>query len=352
MRFLVVRFKESYIRRFLDKGILVMLELKIMNYHEAYKQKWDNFVMKQSVNGTFLQTKQFLDYHGDRFEDNSLILYKGNDTIVAVIPACIIYEEGRKIFHAHCGSTFGGIVISESFYNIEHIDAVMTTLENYLTEQGFNEARIKCTSDIFAKKNGNLLYYFLFQRGYVPYDEISCYIDFESYKEDIPSNFTAGRRRDYKYSLKNNPQFKKLESDEDVKIFYNILCDNLQKFDAKPVHSLEELLEFKNERLINEIEFYGVYLEDKMIAGSMVFLFGKQVFHTQYLAADQSCLKMFPMNFMDTELIRTAREKGFRYFSFGTSTEEHGKVLNKRLAEFKEGFGTEYGVNKTYVKSL
>lgn len=329
-----------------------MLELKIMEYNEEFKQKWDSFVMRQSVNGTFLQSKQFLDYHGDRFEDASLIIYKGNDTIVAVVPACTVNDGDKKIFNAHCGSTFGGIVMAESFYNIEHMDAVMTVLEEYLANKGYNEARIKCTSDIFAKKNSNLLYYFLFQRGYIPYDEISCYIDFESYKEDIPSNFTAGRRRDYKYSLKNNPEFKKLESDEDVSQFYDILCENLQKFDAKPVHSLDELLEFKNERLKDEVEFYGVYVENKMIAGSMVFLFGNQVFHTQYLAADQSCLKMFPMNFMDTELIRTAREKGFRYFSFGTSTEEHGKVLNKRLAEFKEGFGAEFGLNKMYVKVI
>ena len=89
-----------------------------------------------------------------------------------------------------------------------------------------------------------------------------------------------------------------------------------------------------------------------MVAGSMVFLFGEQVFHTQYLAADQSCLKLYPMNFLDANLISTARERGFRYFSFGTSTEEHGRVLNKKLAEFKEGFGTQYGMNRTFVKEL
>ena len=58
------------------------------------------------------------------------------------------------------------------------------------------------------------------------------------------------------------------------------------------------------------------------------------------------------MNFLDANLIRTARERGFSYFSFGTSTEEHGTVLNKKLAEFKEGFGTQYGMNRTFVKEL
>lgn len=329
-----------------------MLELKIMGYCDSFREKWDDFVMNHSVNGTFLQTRRFLEYHRDRFEDASLVIYKGNDTVVAVIPACAICNEGRKAFNAHCGSTFGGIVMSDLFYDIAHVDAVMTVLECELRRQRYQEVRLKLTSDIFARQNGNLLYYFLFQRGYASYDELSCYIDFSSYNEDIASNFTSGRRRDYKYSLKNELTFQKLDERQQIADFYAVLCGNLEKFGAKPVHSLEELLEFQETRLSDIVEFYGVYHENQMIAGSMVFLFGSQVFHTQYLAADQNCLKLYPMNFLDANLICTARERGFRYFSFGTSTEEHGTVLNKKLAEFKEGFGTQYGINRTFVKEL
>ncbi|MBQ2407450.1 MAG: GNAT family N-acetyltransferase [Lachnospiraceae bacterium] len=329
-----------------------MLELKIREYQSCDRKKWDNFVMEKSMNGTFLQTKGFLDYHGERFKDVSLIIYKGNDTMVAVIPACEIQDQNRRVFHAHCGSTFGGIVIAKDFYDIEHVDAIMNVLEEYLKQHLYQEVRIKCTSDIFSKQNNNLLYYYLFQRDYIVYDELSCYIDFNQYNIDIISNFSSSRRRDYKYSLKNNLSFRKIDNRSDIAEFYNILCDNLQKFGAKPVHSLDELIEFKEERLCDIVEFYGVFHENKMIAGSMVFLFENKVFHTQYLAADQSCLKMFPMNYLDTNLIMTAKERGFQYFSFGTSTEEHGKVLNKRLAEFKEGFGTQYGINKMYVKTF
>lgn len=328
------------------------MELKIRPYDEDNRRKWDDFVMGHSANGTFQQTRNFLEYHGGRFEDASVIIYKGNDTIVAVIPACTLIEDGKKIFSSHAGSTFGGIVAAEDFYDIEHIEAVMNVFESYLGQQGYDKVYLKCTSDIFAKQNGNLLYYFLFQRGYVPYDEISFYIDFLHYKEDIASNFTAGRRRDYKYSLKHDLTFRKLGTISEIGQFYGILCDNLRKFDAAPVHSMEEILDLKENRLRDIVEFYGVFQEERMIAGSMVFLFGESVFHTQYLAADQSCLKLYPMNFMDYKLIEMARARGFRYFSFGTSTYEHGKILNKPLAEFKQGFGTQCGINKTYAKDL
>lgn len=327
-----------------------MLELQIKEYTDEYKDKWDDFVLNQSMNGTFLQTKQFLDYHGDRFCDASLILYKGNDTIVAVVPACTITEAGRKIFSAHRGSTFGGIVVARQFYNIEHMEAVMNVLEDYFQSNSYDEVQLKCTSDIFAEENTNLLSYFLFQRGYSSYDEISSYVNYKTYKEEIPANFTSGRRRDYNYSLKHNLTFREIGSREEIEKFYTILCENLQKFDAAPVHTLEELQEFKESRLKDIVEFYGVFYEDEMIAGSMVFCFGDRVLHTQYLAASQKHLKMFPMNFLDTNLIRVAKERGFRYFSFGTSTEDHGRVLNKHLAQFKEGFGTEYGLNRTFMK--
>lgn len=329
-----------------------MIELKIKSYDEGNREKWDDFVMRHSANGTFQQTKNFLDYHGERFEDASLMIYKGNDTIVAVIPACTLIEDGKKIFSAHAGSTFGGIVMADNFYDITHMEAVLHVLEDYLKQKGYSEVCLKCTSDIFAKQNGNLLYYFLFQKGYTSYDEISFYIDFSDYKDDIASNFTAGRRRDYKYSLKHDLAFRKLETISEIECFYGILCDNLRKFDTVPVHSLEEIIDFKESRLKEIVEFYGVFREGCMIAGSMIFLFGDTVFHTQYLAADQGSLKMYPMNFMDYNLIKTAKARGFKYFSFGTSTHEHGKVFNRPLAEFKEGFGTQCGLNKTYVKDL
>lgn len=327
-----------------------MLELRIKEYSDDLQDKWDDFVMESSVNGTFLQTRNFLNYHGDKFRDASLVLYKGLDTIVAVVPACMILERGEKIYYSHGGSTFGGIVIGNMFNNIEHVEAIINTLEDFFRSNDYDEVRFRVTSAIFAKGNIELLQYFLYQKGYYAYDELSSYIDFGHYHAEITDNFSAGRRRDYKYALKHGLQFKKLDTKEEIREFYQLLCDNLKKYNTKPVHLLEELLEFKEKRLKDIVEFYGVYDQSRMIAGSMVFKFDKRVFHTQYLAADQSCLKLYPMNFLDAELISRAKEEGFRYFSFGISTEDKGKVLNKSLAQFKEGFGTQCGINRTYVK--
>lgn len=62
---------------------------RIVDFSEELSSEWDEFVLNKSVNGTFLQTRKFINYHAEeKFIDSSLVVYKGND-IVAVILACI-----------------------------------------------------------------------------------------------------------------------------------------------------------------------------------------------------------------------------------------------------------------------
>jgi len=327
-----------------------MDNIALVKYEDKYEKAWDRFVLEESINGTFLQTRNFLNYHpAGRFEDHSLMLMKGNN-IIAVIPANET-EDGRgKKLISHMGSTFGGIVLGKHYKKIEEAGAILDGLDDYLEDNGFSSITLKMTSWLYAEMDSELLDYLLFLHHFEMTCEVGYAVDFLRYNQDIPSNFNSSRRRGYKNALKQNLSFKMLTSDDEVSEFYTILSDNMKKFDTVPLHTLDELLEFKNVRLKENIAFYGVYLDDCMVAGSMVFRFGKKVFHTQYLAANQNMLSLYPSEFLYKNLIETAREEGFEKLSFGTSTLEHGTILNKSLAQFKEGFGTFEYVNRTYTK--
>ena len=59
--------------------------MKIIEYTEEWKEKWDNFVL-ESNNGTIFHLQKFFDYHPkDRFSFNHLI-FLNKDNIVAVLP--------------------------------------------------------------------------------------------------------------------------------------------------------------------------------------------------------------------------------------------------------------------------
>lgn len=329
-----------------------MDNIVLVEYSSQYEKAWDRFVLQESINGTFLQTRNFLNYHPvERFEDNSLMFMKGNN-IIAVIPANVIEEKEEKRLISHAGSTFGGIVLGKSYKKVGEVDAILNKLDEYLTENKFTEISLKMTGRIFSGSQSEIIDYFLFLHHYAPICEMGYAIDFQSFNSDISANFSASRRRGYKHALKNELNFRQLISSKEVTEFYSVLSDNMKKFDTVPLHTLEELLEFKNDRLKQNVMFYGVYFKENMVAGSMVFSFDKEVFHTQYLATSQDKLYLYPNEFLYKSLIETAREQGYKWISFGTSTLEHGKVLNKSLAQFKEGFGTIEYVNKTYEKRL
>lgn len=324
--------------------------VEIMEYKENYKEKWNRFI-KDSINGTFLQSRHFLDYHPtERFVDNSLLFMNGSN-IIAIIPATV-QEEEKKILYSHKGSTFGGIVLSKQSMTIGYLDLIFDKLNSYLIDNGFDQIILKQPGRIYLKNVSELLDYYYFLNGYSVAQEVGYYIDYSNYDENILSNFSSSRRRDFRYSLKSELSFKKLQSEGEIKGFYDILCDNYTKFDKSPVHSLEELVDFKFNRLPENTDFYGVYLDNEMIAGGMIFKFDTQVFHTQYLAVRQDKTKIFANEFMYEKLIETAKSEGFKYMSFGTSTFEGGKKLNRQLAQYKEGFGTCEYVNRTYFKVL
>lgn len=327
-------------------------KITIEKYQDSFAQDWDKFVIKSSANGTFLQSRRFLSYHPvNKFKDESLVLKKGQE-IIAALPGCECWEDGAKVFLSHPGSTFGGLVVSPKYLAISKLLDLIKRIDTFLYEEGYKEIELKQTSDFFSRTENSSIEYALQHEGYAECKELSFVIDLRSYKNPVESNFTSSCRRDSRYGLKAGCEFCQLTTNKEIADFYRVLEKSLRKFSSKPVHTLEELIDFKDNRLKQEVEFYGVMLQDRLVAGSMVFLFDKDVFHTQYLAADPDYLDSFPMNFMDWNLIRIAKERGFRGFSFGISTEDHGKVLNSSLATFKEGFGGCHSINRRYKKKL
>lgn len=324
--------------------------ITIVPFSEKYSDRWDRFVMEQSCNGTFLQTRNFLNYHPKgRFTDSSLLAMRGSE-IVAVLPANSVDASGKKTFISHQGSTFGGIVLHKSALKIRVLEELFCCLDGYFENSGYSSVILKQPGKIFCKNDMDLLEYFFYNKGYTSRLEVGFYIDFDTYNDDIIANYSSSRRRDYKYSLKQEYQFSELTTPAEIAGFYMALLDNYRKFGKTPVHTLEDLVDFYSSRLKDTTRFFGVFYDSQLVAGSMVFCFDKAVYHTQYLAVVQDMSDQFVNEYLYTSLIKTAKEERVRYLSFGTSTFESGRVLNTNLAQYKESFGTKQYNNCTFVK--
>ena len=83
--------------------------MNIVQYTNVQAAEWDSFV-RESKNGTFLLERSFMDYHSDRFQDCSLMIYEDN-LLIGLFPAN--WEEKGHIVWSHQGLTYGGLVLSE-----------------------------------------------------------------------------------------------------------------------------------------------------------------------------------------------------------------------------------------------
>lgn len=321
----------------------------IVDFEEKYSEIWDDFIFKQSVNGTFLQTRKFLSYHpSGRFRDGSFLI-EDKGKIIAVCPACIEESDGKNMLISHRGSTYGGLIVSAQVYKTNKILDIIQTAENYLQNKGFRKLVYKITPDIFSKYTSDLLCFCLGHIGYRERQELNFYIDFDKYEKEIMQNFDNGRKGNVKNCMKAGMTERQIYTNEELDEFYNLLCYTLKKYSLHPVHSYQELCLLRD-MFLDEVSFMGIFMSGKMAGGAMLFHFNQtKCIHVQYLASDPKLNKLSPMSFLYYSIISYAMKQKVRYLSWGIATDHEGN-LNMGLIHAKEAVGSIQAINRVFEK--
>ena len=76
----------------------------VIKYQSNKRKEWDNFI-SFSKNGYFMFYRDYMEYHSDKFNDYSLMIYD-NNKLLAILPASL----KNNIVISHGGLTFGGII--------------------------------------------------------------------------------------------------------------------------------------------------------------------------------------------------------------------------------------------------
>ena len=318
---------------------------EILPYSPELDKRLDHFVECESVNGTFLQTRRFLNYHpAGRFTDASFALEKSG-TIVAYFPG--VAKE--QTFVSHAGTTFGGPIIAKSFYSGSRLLEILKEADQHLTSR-FKNIRFKITPAIFAEESPDLLEYMLEHMGYTRHTELSSYCTLHSGVDPL-ENCDKECRRIFKKSEIEGIRFGNLEKTEDFETFYHFLEISKSKHNVHPVHTLQELYDLKDNRIPDHIRFRGIWDGNTLVAAMMLFLFeGTKTIHGQYIAPNPDYEKFQPTTALYVRVMREAAQEGYKQISWGISTEDGGNYLNESLLRFKESLGAKACVNVRYEK--
>jgi len=167
----------------------------VVLYEEKYAQAWDDFVLQDSINGNFLQTRNFYNYHPKcRFQDASLIFFKENK-IAAVLPANEV--DGGTVLLAHQGSTFGGLVSGRKYANSTNYDWIFSEMMAYFREKDYRKVELRMHHWLYSpdEKHHDLCEYYFQLNGFSVRSEIGFYVDLKSLDENYEACFEKLKRR-------------------------------------------------------------------------------------------------------------------------------------------------------------
>jgi hypothetical protein len=266
-----------------------------------------------------------MEYHKERFEDFSLMVFK-DEKLIALLPA----NKNNNEVNSHQGLTYGGLVISKNI-KFDHVLEAFKAVLKFLQENHINTLILKQLPSIYTLLPSEEINYLMFV------------LDAKLFRRDTMSVIDLNeklkisniRNRGVKQAQKLHLTVKE-ESNFDS--FWNeILIANLkERHNVKPIHSLEEITLLKK-RFPKNIRQFNVYNKDKIVAGTTIFE-TETVAHSQYISGKSESNQLGGLDFLFLYLINDVY-KNKKFFDFGISNENEGRQINRGLQYWKEGFG-------------
>ena len=257
-----------------------MSGLAAVPYEPSMGGAWDGFV-RESLNGTFLHERPYMDYHADRYRDGSLV-FERRGRIEALLPA----NRDGEVLCSHAGLTYGGLVVGRAATAARVLE-MFEELRRFCARQRVRTILYKTIPGIYHMSPADEDLYALFRLG------ASLY------------------RRDLLTVL--------------------------------PPHGGMVPRASRRQRMRSA----GAATDDERVHAGVVVFETRGVDHAQYMATDGTARRLGLLDLVVQHALERARARG-RWFDFGASTEDEGRVLNPGLVQYKESFGGRAVVHDFY----
>lgn len=266
-----------------------------------------------------------MEYHKDRFEDHSLILFK-KEKPIALFPANL----RENVWYSHQGLTFGSFILSKK-NGAHEVNQLLLLVKEYAQTKGFTAIILKMIPVIYHEENAVELNYFAKKQGNLIDMNLVLAIDYTK-----PLKIHKTKRKHYE---KNKNIGFEIEETSNFKAFWNeVLQPKLQeKYKATPVHSLAEITKLQAQFPSNIIQ-YNIKLDGEILAGISIFKH-KKVVKSQYGATTPKGESLRALEYLFMYLIEKFRAEEMHYFSMGTVDAAIEIGYNAGLLKQKEELG-------------
>ncbi|MEA9411852.1 FemAB family protein [Flavobacterium sp. PL02] len=294
-------------------------------YQETDYEKWNDFI-GQAKNATFLFHRDFMEYHKDRFEDFSLLVFE-NEKLVSILPA----NKVNDTVYSHQGLTYGGLVYLKKIKGTE-VELILDSLLSFLKHNKIKTFYYKPIPTFYLPDGNSEVDFFIFKRG--------------ALLEKIEMNLAINMSVPLDISKSKLKHFRRIQEmdldiieEKDFKPFWELVLEPRlsEKYNVKPVHNCTEITLLK-QKFPKNIKQYSAYYEDEIIAGITIFE-TDTVVKSQYGATTKKGEELRALDFLFISLIQKYKEEGKYFFDMGIVGDDNEKGYNSGLLKQKEELG-------------
>lgn len=310
--------------------------IAVIPYDPSHRGLW-NELNAVARNGHFLFDRSYMEYHANRFSDASCIIFH-EDVPIAAFPANVTGDT----VHSHQGLTFGGLVLADSTKSARVVQ-VLDALISHYRGSGSKKIIYKALPPIYHRRPAQEDLYALFRFGArLVRRDVTTSIDFR-----CPGSYSKRRLRGLKKASSAGIEVRQSQRWRD---YWHLLTGTLEsRHGVAPVHTIEEI-ELLASRFPEAIQLHVSTLDDRVVAGVVMYNTAT-VAHAQYIAVNDEGRRVGALDCLFDYVI-SRYQQTHRFFDFGISNKDGGRILNEGLVSQKEEFGGSTVVHDVYELSI
>lgn len=247
-----------------------------------------------------------MDYHQDRFDDHSLLIYEAGK-LIALLPAHL--ED--QVLCSHFGLSYGGIIQLATLTLHQYV-AMIEAIADHCQQGGIHSLVINEIPSIYNTTTTNTLAFISSAlQGNPPQVQVLSTLDIAH-----PIHLNTNRKRMIQKGVQNGYYVQ--EDHTPTSFWQTILLPRLSdRYSTAPVHTLAEIT-YLMQAFPQSIKQMNVYTFAGELVGGTTLFVHPNVVHTQYIAGREEDNQRGALDLLFYTLIEQYKST-VRYFDFGSS---------------------------------
>ena len=307
--------------------------LRIVRYREDLRLDW-NHAVREARNGLFFFEREFLDYHGPRFSDCSLMLYAGRN-VLALLPA---HRDGDALV-SHLGLPFAGWLVAPALC-LRHMQECFVLLEEFLRANGLGRFVVSPVPSRYAVAPCEEELWCLRQVGAT---EVTAKASVAMRPRDFRKLATESRGRMLAREVFLSCR---VVATSNTRLHMERTAEFLhRRHQTQPLHTAEDM-EFLAAAFPQNIRIWEVWRGDHLVGGLLAFV-THRVIRPQHMFVCGGAERMGGAGVLNGAILLLEEIKDC-HWDFGTSMDPASGQLDPTLHQFKESHGGRIFIQSTY----